>query len=126
MSPSAIPNDQQALKSAVNQFARSPLQFILQPKYRDLNKAQKMFYTLGALVQEVKKVMKDPKEVHEEALLQAFKNQKSVLGTLAKDFPQPDNLRAIKKAEQHLTEAFNIMKKLRKDVPQEKAASAKP
>jgi len=119
---SSSPNNQiqaelASLKKDMNDYLSTELHFILQPDYRNKNKARQLLDTLLKLVGPVEHVLEQPEFVHDTLLDDGMREQKSVIDQLLKDYPQPDNHAAFEEANAHLKSVFTVIKQLREDVP---------
>jgi anion-transporting ArsA/GET3 family ATPase len=113
------------LKNAFNQYAATPLHYILQPQYRSLNKAQRCYDGLTALAQQIHEIERNPQHAHDASIAPAFKEQREILDLLMRDYPQPENITALQEANEHLKHAFDCVKKIRQEVPVESAQANK-
>jgi hypothetical protein len=111
-----IKTELSVLKKDMNECLTTELHYILQPEYRNKNKARKMLDTILKLVGPVEHVLEDPDSVHDTAIDDALKLQMVVLQQLEKDYPEPDNHAALQQAEQHLKAVYSMIKKIRTEI----------
>lgn len=104
------------LQKDMNDYIGTELHFILQPEYRNKNKARKMLDTILKLVGPVEHVLEEPDSIHDTSIDDALKLQLVVLQQLVKDYPQPENQTALQEAEAHLKAVYAMIKKLRSEI----------
>lgn len=114
---SQIKNELALLHKEMNACLSTELHYILQPEYRTKNKARQLIDTINTLVVPISQVLIDPSHVHETELDDAMKQQVAVIDQLKKDYPQADNQTALEEAATHLKATYQMIKKLREEVP---------
>lgn len=112
-----IKNELGLLRKELNACLSTQLHYILQPEYRLKNKARQLVDAINTLVIPVSKLLKDPQLVHDPVLDDALKSQMAVIEQLKKDYPDPENQTALDEAGTHLKAVYQVIKKLREEVP---------